>query len=177
MNKKFIKMSLIVCIPFLLLMGFYMMVVKDVEEGRETLPEDIRIEYKSYEEDKYDHIITITVKNRTRDIATIKDIDLSFNYKWDYKEEENWSSDGDFYFRGYEEDRYSEDGIYGIDSGTEKDVIFRIPKALNLDRDVFDLENPEIHYNLSLYKFRTGKSSLMFGAGGMGGSRPLKMNY
>lgn len=176
MNKKFIKISLIVCIPFLLLMGFYMMVVKDIEQD-DTLPSDISIEYKGYEDDEYDHIITVTIKNGTRDIATLKDMNLTFNYKWEYKEEQDTSSDGDFYFRGYEEDRYSEDGIYGIDSGTTKDVIFKIPKALNLDEKVFDLENPEIHYNLSLYKFRTGRSSLMFGAGGMGGSRPLKMNY
>lgn len=177
MNKKFIKISLIICIPFILIIGFYMMTISDIENF-ESLPEQISFEYKGYEEDKYDHIITMVLKNGTKDIATINDMELSFNYKWDYKEdEENWSSDGDFYFRGYEEDIHSEERVYGIDPGTEKEVIFRMPKVLNLDEKVFDLEKPVVHYNISLYKFRTSKSSLMFGAGGMGGSRTLGMEY
>lgn len=177
MNKKFIKMSLIICIPFLLLIGFYTMTIRESEEP-DSLPDQIAIEYKGHEEDKYDHIITMVVKNDTKDIATINSMDLSFNYQRDYKEDDGtWTSAKDFYFRGYEEDRHVEGAVYGIDPGTEKEVIFRIPKALNLDEKVFDLEKPEIEYNLSLYKFRTGKSSLMFGAGGIGGSRTLGMEY
>lgn len=177
MNKKFIKMSLIICIPFILIIGFYMMTIKDFEDI-DSLPDQISIEYKGYEEDKYDYIITMIIKNDTKDIATIKDINLSFNYQGDYKEGDGqWSSDSHFYFRGYEEDRFSEDRVYGIDPGTDKEVLFRIPKAINLDENVFDLEKPVVDYNISLYKFRTSKSSLMFGSGGMGGSRTLGIKY
>lgn len=177
MNKKFIKISLVICIPFILLIGFYMMTI-DTDEDFESVPDRLAIEYKGYEEDKYDHIITMVVKNDTKDIATINDMELSFSYQGGYKEYEGtWSSDNDFYFRGYEEDRFSEAPVYGIDPGTEKDIIFKIPKALNLDEKVFDLERPIVNYNVSLYKFRTSKSSLMFGAGGMAGSRTLGMEY
>ncbi|MGL5315341.1 MAG: hypothetical protein ACRC92_18940 [Peptostreptococcaceae bacterium] len=180
MNKKFIKISLIICIPFLLIIGVAMMTLgptKDSDAGWSS-PEELVMEYKSYKEEKYDYVITMVIKNNTNNIATINDMNLSFNYQYGYKdEEEMWTSDKDFYFRGYEEGRHAENSRYGIDPHTEKDVVFRIPKAINLDETVFDLEKPEVDYNISLYKYRTSDSSLMFGVGSMGGSRTLGMKY
>ena len=179
MNKKFIKISLIICVPFLLIIGAAMLILGPTKESDAgfNAPEELVIEYKSYKEEKYDHVITMVVKNNTNNIATINDMNLSFNYQPGYKQdEETWTNNGEFYFKGYEADFHHEDKVFGIDPRTEKEIIFEIPKAINLDDKVFDLENPEVDYNCSFYKYRTSNSSLMFGVGSMGGSRTFRVN-
>lgn len=176
MNKKFIKVSLILCLPFLLIIGASMMILGPTsdESGFEGFPEEPVIEYKSYKEDKNNHIITLTLKNNTKNIATINDMNLSFNYKQNQEYDDGaWSIYTDFYFKGQEDDKFDEEPVYGIDPGTEKDIIFNIPKAVKLDEEVFDLDNPEVHYNYNFYKHRSSKNSLMFGSGGMGGSMSI----
>lgn len=176
MNKKFLKVSLIICIPFVLIIGFFSMTATNTEEEW-PVSEELEIEYKGYTEDKYDYIVSIVVKNNTRNIASINDVSLSFNYKSDYRDNGGrWSSDEGVYFKGYDEYRFSEESVLGIDPGTDREIMFNIPKAINLDKEVFNIEQPVVDYNISFYKYRTSKSSLMFGYGMSGGSKTLGMN-
>ena len=180
MNNKFIKVSLILCIPFLLIIGASMMILGPTLQNDDdySLPDEVLIEYKSYEEDKYDHIITMVIKNNTNKIATINDMNLNFEYRSDYRrDDESWANNQNFYFRGYEDDRHDENYVYGIDPGTQKEITFKVSKGIKLDDKVFDLEKPVVEYNLTLYKYRTSSRSLMFGLGSMGGSRTLGLEH
>ena len=51
MNKKFIKISLIICIPIVLLISFFTTTVKSInDEPFEESEEKISIEYNGYKE-------------------------------------------------------------------------------------------------------------------------------
>ena len=77
------------------------------------------------------------------------------------------------YIKGSEIDIFDDNKIYGIDPGTEKEIIFEIPKGIKFEEEIFDIKRPTIHYNMNFYKFRTGSRSLMLGSGGIGGSITL----
>lgn len=177
MNKKFIKMSLIICIPIVFLIAFFTMTVKSINDEAFEEPEDkISIEYKGYKENKNDYTISILVKNNSKDIASLNDMELCFDYKFnneDNVDENGYYIQNSVYIKGYEVDAFDEDKIYGIDPGSEKEVIFRIPKEIKFDEEKFNLKSPTINYNANFYKFRTSNRSLMLGSGGMGGSITL----
>ena len=133
--------------------------------------ENISIKYNGYKETKNRYTISILIKNNTKDIASLNDTKLYFEYKG-YDEDEYYMQDS-FYIKGYEKDMFDEDKVYGIDPGGEKEILFQIPKAIKIDENSFNLSNPIIDYNVNFYKFRTGSNSLMFGIGGLGGNISL----
>ena len=177
MNKKFIKISLIICIPIVLLISFFTTTVKSInDEPFEESEEKISIEYNGYKENKNRYTISILVKNNSKDIASLNDMELSFDYKLDNEDnadENGYYIQNNVYIKGYEIDMFDDNKIYGIDPGTEKEVIFEIPKGIKFDEEIFDIKRPSIHYNVSFYKFRTGSRSLMLGSGSIGGSITL----
>ena len=177
MNKKFIKISLIICIPIVLLISFFTTTVKSInDEPFEESEEKISIEYNGYKENKNRYTISILVKNNSKDIASLNDMELSFDYKLDNEDnadENGYYIQNNVYIKGYEIDMFDDNKIYGIDPGTEKEVIFEIPKGIKFDEEIFDIERPIIHYNVNFYKFRTGSRSLMLGSGSIGGSITL----
>ena len=72
MNKKFIKISLIICIPIVLLISFFTTTVKSInDEPFEESEEKISIEYNGYKENKNRYTISILVKNNSKDIKDI----------------------------------------------------------------------------------------------------------
>ena len=177
MNKKFIKISLIICIPIVLLISFFTTTVKSInDEPFEESEEKISIEYNGYKENKNRYTISILVKNNSKDIASLNDMELSFDYKLDNEDnvdENGYYIQNNVYIKGYEIDMFDDNKIYGIDPGTEKEVIFEIPKGIKFDEEIFDIKRPTIYYNVSFYKFRTGSRSLMLGSGSIGGSITL----
>ena len=177
MNKKFIKISLIICIPIVLLISFFTTTVKSInDEPFEESEEKISIEYNGYKENKNRYTISILVKNNSKDIASLNDMELSFDYKLDNEDnadENGYYIQNNVYIKGYEIDMFDDNKIYGINPGTEKEVIFEIPKGIKFDEEIFDIKRPTIHYNVSFYKFRTGSRSLMLGSGSIGGSITL----
>lgn len=174
MNKKFIKVSTIVLIPIIVLIGFSVFYVEDINDySYDEFEERIKIEFKNYKEDKYSHILTIKVTNNSKDIASLYDMDLSFDHTEKFMEEFGGISPSDVRIVGREEDRFEEGYKMGIDPGKSKDIVFKIPKGLSLDEKVFDIKHPIINYNVSFYKFRTSSNSLMIGNGSEGGSKTL----
>lgn len=177
MDKKFIKISLIICIPILLMVGFFTMTTDSIND--ESLEEDIdeiSIKYNGYKETKNRYTISVLVKNNTKNIATLKDTKLYFEYKLyeeDNSNEDEYYMQDSVYIKGYEKDMFDEDKVYGIDPGCEKEILFQIPKGIKLDEKSFNLNNPIIDYNINFYKIRTGSNSLMLGSGGVGGSITL----
>ena len=174
MNKKFIKVSTIVSIPIILLIGFSVFYVKDINDySYDEFEERLKIEFKNYKEDKYSHILTIKITNNSKDIANLYDMDLSFDYTEKFMEEFGGISPSDVRIVCREEDRFEEGYNKGIDPGKSKDIVFKIPKGLSLDEKIFDTKHPIINYNVSFYKFRTSSNSFMIGSGSEGGSKTL----
>lgn len=175
MNKKFIKASTIVLIPIILLIGFSVFYVKDINDSSydDDFEERLKIEFKNYKEDKYSHILTIKITNNTKDIASLYDMELSFDHTEEFMERFNGVTPSDVRIVGREEDWFEEDHKMGIEAGESEDIVFKIPKGLSLDEKVFNIKNPIINYNVSFYKFRTSQNSLMIGSGSGGGSKTL----
>ena len=72
MNKKFIKISLIICIPIVLLISFFAITVTSINDEPFEEPEkEIAIEYNGYKENKNRYTISILVKNNSKDIKDI----------------------------------------------------------------------------------------------------------
>ena len=66
MNKKFVKISLIICIPIVLLISFFAITVKSINDEPFEEPEkEIAIEYNGYKENKNRYTISILVKNNS----------------------------------------------------------------------------------------------------------------
>ena len=170
MNKKFIKVSLIICVPLILLLGFFNMVSSN-EDIFDELEDSIEITYKDYKEEKYNYVVSVIVKNNSKNIASLFDMELSFDYNGPGE------SVGDFYIRGYEKDIWSEDKLLGIDPGNEKEIIFKIPKGIEINKDYYNLNRIIVGYNANFYKFRIGRNRLFLGAGQMGGSTTLGERY
>ncbi|MGL6108406.1 hypothetical protein [Romboutsia sp.] len=182
MDKKFIKVCLSICLPLILLIGTMTMSVRkedslDYEDAQDS-NYDFDIKYKSYTQDEYNHIITVLAQNKSKNIAYINNLELKFRYIG--KSDQESRGRENFYIRGYEKgdyEEYSDERIIGIDPGKELEYTFRIPKAITIDPDSFDLKNPDISYNVNFYKFRQGKNKLMFGIGGSGGDKSLTERY
>lgn len=183
MDKKFIKVCLSIAIPLVLLIGTMTMNMKEDDIDKIDSIQDSNygfdIKYKSYTEDEYNQIITVVFQNKSKNIANVNDLELKFRYIG--KSDQESRGRENFYIRGYEkgeyEEEYYENRVMGIDPGKKAEYTFRIPKAITIDPESFDLDNPEISYNVDFYKFRKGKNTLMFGVGGSGGSKSLKGLY
>lgn len=171
MNKKFIKVSLIICIPLLLLIGIFAITTSSDVNYDSMNNDDILITYKEYKEDKYSYTVYVTVKNNTKQIASLNDMELSFDYKGE------GNNVGEFYIKGHQEDLWDENKIMGIDPGSEKDVLFKIPKGIKISNEDYNLNRILIEYNVGFYKFRTSPNSLFLGTGGMGGTETLGEPY
>ncbi len=170
MNKKFIKVSLIICVPLIILIGLFTMVSSN-EDIFDELYDSIKITYKGCKEEKYNYAISVIVKNNSKNIASLNDMELSFDYNG---EGENI---GNFYIKGEEKDIWNDDKIMGIDPGKEEEIIFKIPKGIEINKDYYNLNRIIVSYNASFFKFRTSKKSLFLGTGQMGGSRTLGEQY
>lgn len=168
MNKKFIKVSLIICIPLILLIGFSTMILNS-DSYFDEWGDDIKITYKDYKEEKYNHVLSIIVKNNSKNIARLGEMKLSFENNYE-SEAENL---GEFYIRGYEKDRWDDNKVMGIDPGKEEEIIFKIPKGIKIDEKYYNLNRIIIDYDARFYKFRTSPNGLLIGAGQMGGTITL----
>ena len=71
MNKKFFKVSLFICLPIIILLGILSICLKDANAYDWADEEMYTIEYKDYKSNKDSHIITVTFKNNTKNIATL----------------------------------------------------------------------------------------------------------
>lgn len=170
MNKKFIKVSLIICVPLILMLGLFSLTAKN-EDIFEQLDDSIDITYKGYTEDKDSYNVSIIVKNKSKNIASMSDMELSFSY-------EGQSSDmGDFYIKGYEKDMWSEDRKMGIDPGEEEEFVFKIPKGIKIDNKYYNTNRIDIGYNANFFKFRTSENSLFLGVAQMGGTQTIGEQY
>lgn len=170
MNKKFIKVSLMICIPLLLLIGFFRMTT-DNGANSDEMEDDILITYKEDKEDKYSYIVYVTVKNNTDQIASLNDMGLSFDY------EGEGNNVGEFYIRGQEEDLWDENKILGIDPGDQKDVLFKIPKGIEISDKDYNLKRLLIEYNVSFFKFRLSSNQLFLGTSNLGGTQTVGEPY
>lgn len=170
MNKKFIKASLIICIPLLLLIGFFAITTNNIANSDE-MENDILITYNKYTEDKYSYTVYVTVKNNTDQIASLNDMGLSFDY------EGEGNNVGEFYIKGQEEDLWDENKTLGIDPGSKKDVLFKIPKGIEISDKDYNLNRLLIDYNVSFFKFRTSLNSLFLGTSNIGGTKTLGEQY
>lgn len=177
MNKKFMKVSLIIAIPIILIVGFFTMNVNSInDEVVDDNIDEITIEYKGYKESKNFYTLSILVKNNTKNIAALSNMELHFDdmYNEDNVDENGYFIQNNVYIKGQEIDAFDDDKVYGIDPGCEEEVIFNIPKSITFDEEKINTKSPIIDYNVNFYKFRTGPKSLMLGSGGMsGGSRVL----
>lgn len=170
MNKKFVKVSLMICILLLLLIGFFGITTNNISNS-DDMENDILITYKEYKEDKYSYTVYVTVKNNTDQIASLNDMELSFDYKGE------GNNVGEFYIKGYEEDLLDENKTMGIDPESQKDVLFKIPKGIKISDKDYNLNRILIDYNVRLFKFRTSPNSLFLGTGSMGGTETLGEPY
>lgn len=170
MNKKFIKASLIICIPLLLLIGLFAITTNNIANSDE-MENDILITYNKYTEDKYSYTVYVTVKNNTDQIASLHDMGLSFDY------EGEGNNVGEFYIRGQEEDLWDENKILGIDPGDQKDVLFKIPKGIEISDKDYNLKRLLIEYNVSFFKFRLSSNRLFLGTSNLGGTQTVGEPY
>lgn len=83
---------------------------------------------------------------------------------------------GEFYFEGREIDAFSDNAIFGIDPGEEKEIVFRIPKGIEFDEEYYDTKDLIVDYNMRFYKFRKNDRSLLFGVASTGGTMFLGNN-
>lgn len=170
MNKKFIKVSLIICIPLLLLIGFFAITTSNVTNFEDE-ENDILITYKKYIEDEHSYTVYVTVKNNTDQIASLYDMALSFDYVGD------GNNVGEFYIKGQEEDLWDDNKVLGIDPGSQKDVLFKIPKGIKISDKEYNLNNLLIDYNVRFFKFRISSNSLFLGTSNIGGAKILGEQY
>ncbi len=170
MNKKFIKVSLIICVPLIILIGLFT-IGSSNDEIFDDLHNSIKFTYKDYKEEKYNYIVSVIVKNNSRNIASLQEMELSFDYNG---EGENI---GNFYIKGEEKDIWDDDKIMGIDPGKEEEIIFKIPKGIEINKDYYNLNRIIVSYDVSFFKFRASKNSLFLGTGQMGGSTTLGEEY
>ncbi|WP_434793822.1 hypothetical protein TPDSL_01910 [Terrisporobacter petrolearius] len=172
MNKKFIKVSLIICIPLILLLGSFTM-LSNSTNYLDQLDNSIKITYKDHKEEKYNHVVSVIVKNNSKNIANLGEMKLSFDYKY----EDIAGNLGEFYIRGHEKGAWDDNKVMGIDPGKEEEIIFKIPKGIKIDKDYYNLNRIIIDYDVSFFKFRTSETSLFLGTGQMGGSITLGEQY
>ena len=72
-----------------------------------NLKKEIAIEYNGYKENKNRYTISILVKNNSKDIASLNDMELSFDYKLDNEEnvdENGYYIQNNVYIKGSEVD-------------------------------------------------------------------------
>ena len=172
MNKKFIKVSLIICIPLILLLGFFTM-LSNSDNYSDEWGDDIKITYKDCKEEKYNHVVSVILKNNSKNIASLGEMKLSFDYNYEGATENL----GEFYIRGYKKDTWDDNKVMGIDPGKEEEIIFKIPKGIKIDKEYYNLNRIIIDYDVSFFKFRTSPRSLFLGTGQMGGSITLGEEY
>lgn len=168
MNKKFIKVSLIICISLILLFGVFTRILNS-DSYLDEWEDDIKIIYKDYKEEKDNYIVSIIVKNNSKNIASLGEMKLSFENNY----ESGAENLGEFYIRGYEKDRWDDNKVMGIDPGKEEEIIFKIPKGIKIDEEYYNLNRIIIDYDASFYKFRTKPNRLFMGVGQMGGTITL----
>lgn len=170
MNNKFIKISLIICTSLILLLVFFSMTSVN-EDYFEQLNDSIEITYKDCVETKDSYNVSILIRNKSKNIASMSDMELSFSYDGD-------SDDmGDFYIRGYEKDILGEDTEMGIDPGKEKEFVFKISKGIKIDENYYDINRMQISYHADLFKFRVSENSLFLGVDQVGGVEFIGESY
>lgn len=170
MDKKFFKISLLICIPIMILIAILSICLKDANIYDFSSEDMYTLEYKGYKSNKDSHIITVTFKNNTKNIASISDLRLSFEYIGES------SNVGNFYFEGQEEGHFDDDYVYGIDGGEERDIIFKIPKSIKIDESKYNTKSIDVNCMAQFYKFRRGKNSLLFLVCSSGGETRIGEN-
>lgn len=170
MNKKFIKVSLIICVPLILLIGLFAMGSRN-EDIFNELHNSIDFTYKDCKEEKYNYVVSVVVKNKSKNIASLGEMKLSFDYNGPGE------NIGEFYIKGYEDDMWDEDKVMGIDPGEEQEIIFKIPKGIEINKDYYNLNRILVDYDVSFFKFRTSQNSLFLGIGQIGGTETLGEPY
>lgn len=164
MNKKFFKVSLLIFLPIIILLAVFSICLKDAYVYDWDREDDYTIKYKSYEEDDNSHIVTVTFKNNNKNIASLSDLKLSFNYIGE------GNNVGDLYFNGQEEKSFTDDYVLGVNPGEERDIIFKIPKAVKLDENKYNTKSMNIDCMVQYFKFRRSDTALLFRVMSTGGS-------
>ena len=170
MNKKFVKVSLIIFIPLIILILLFTMLSSN-EDIFDELNNSIKITYKDCKEQKNSYYLSVIVKNNSKNIATLSDMELSFDYNGDGE------NIGNFYIRGEEKNIWDDNKLRGIDPGKEEEIIFKIPKGIKINTDYYNLNRIIVSYNASFFKFRTSKKSFFLGTGQILGSVTLGEQY
>lgn len=170
MNRKFIKVSLMICIPLIILFGLFA-IGSSNEDIFDELNDSIKITYKDYKEEKYNYIVSVIVKNNSKNIANLSEMELSFDYNGEGEDV------GNFYIKGYKQDIWDDDRVMGIDPGKEEEFVFKIPKGIEIDKNYYNLNRIIVDYKVDFFKFRTGKNRLFLGIAQMGGSVTLGEQY
>jgi len=168
MDKKFFKASLFICLPIIFLLGIFTFSLKDANEYNWDTEDMYTVKYKDYKSNSDSHIITVTFKNNTNNIASLSDLRLSFEYIGES------NNVGNFYFEGEEEGNFDGDYVYGIDGGKERDIIFKIPKSIKIDESQYNTKSIDVNCMAQFYKFRKGKNSLLFLVCSSGGETRIK---
>ena len=173
---KFIKIAIgIFTILFSVLLGFKMILGEHIlasERYSVMNSEDgFYIEYKESVENEDGKAIVVTVKNNSKDYISINNLELSF--------ENNINSIDNVKFQGILKEEYDNlDGYnrrYGVDPGEQSEYIFIIPKGIDFDSSIIDLNRIKISYNISYYKFRTGDNSFFLGTSSSGGTNNVNI--
>ncbi len=177
MDKKFIKISLIIIIPIALTVGFFKMTADDLNDtNNEYSPpiDDIVIKTLENSEDKDSYTITIAFENNSKNILSLSETELCIDYKYDTTGIDYGQND--IYIKGHDLNDFTEDRKHGIDPGETSEIVFKIPKDITLDKEKFNLEEVEVSYNAGMYKFRTSNNSILLGVGSIGGSETVKLD-
>ena len=96
---------------------------------------------------------------------------LSFDYVGD------GNNVGEFYIKGQEEDLWDYNKVLGINPGSQKYVLFKIPKGIKISDKEYNLNKLLIDYNVRFFKFRISSNSLFLGTSNIGGTKILGEQY
>lgn len=159
MNKKFILVSLSIFLTITILFGLSKVVFGDkitFSDAIEFYDDKPIIEYVGNEKTEEGYNVTISIKNTLNSIMTINDLELNLL--------------NDIYIKGINEEIFANGNIkYGIDGGEVVEYVFKIPNGIKFDKKIFDINEMHISYNVTMYKYRTSRNSLMIPTGSVGG--------
>lgn len=181
MNKKFFKLVILMTIIFIaflitskVLTGKILRKVYSTDKLFDSY--DIDMEYKGFEEDDYNTIIKIDIKNNTKYYGSINNLDLRFsgvamaNQDNEYNTVKGVPSfQGQFY---YGEEFY--DYSHYFAPWETREYRFVIPKSINFNKKYFDTNRFSIGYNVGFYKYQINKNSVFKLLGSRGSSINLE---
>lgn len=171
MNKKFIKVSIIIFLfSFLFILGFNF-ILGDKVLYNDSVDLDYgeqEISYRGIEEDKGAYKIKVSIKNNSDYYASFDNIALKFT----------GVSQGAPIFTGYDNDErkallnYMPGDKYNYSSffapNEEREYVFEVSKGLSFDKEFYDFNTLDISYSYRYFKYRVNNNTVI-GSGPSGG--------